>query len=66
MRGAFVEGMAFATAGEIPVLAAPDFTIYAGSNFLAKTLEQVWANKKSIDQAMSEIQEQWQKDLDAG
>ncbi|HUL09576.1 MAG TPA: extracellular solute-binding protein [Candidatus Acidoferrum sp.] len=66
MRGAFVEGMAFATAGEIPVLAAPDFTIYSGSNFLAKTLEQVWAGQKKIDQAMSEIKEQWQKDLDAG
>jgi len=66
VRGAFVEGMAFATAGEIPVLAAPDFTIYSGGNFLAKTLEQVWAKQKSIDQAMTEIQTQWQKDLDAG
>jgi len=66
VRGAFVEGMAFARAGEIPVLAGPDFTIYSGSNFLAKTLEQVWAGQKKIDQAMSEIQEQWQKDLDAG
>jgi multiple sugar transport system substrate-binding protein len=58
--------MAFATAGEIPVLAAPDFTIYSGGNFLAKTLEQVWAKQKSIDQAMTEIQTQWQKGLDAG
>jgi hypothetical protein len=66
VRGAFVEGMAFATAGEIPVLAAPDFTIYSGGNFLAKTLEQVWAKQKSIDQAMTEIQTQWQKGLDAG
>jgi ABC-type glycerol-3-phosphate transport system substrate-binding protein len=66
VRGAFVDGMAFARAGEIPVLAGPDFTIYSGSNFLAKTLEQVWAGQKKIDQAMSEIQEQWQKDLDAG
>jgi multiple sugar transport system substrate-binding protein len=66
VRGAFVEGMAFATAGEIPVLAGPDFTIYSGGNFLAKTLEQVWAGQKKIEQAMSEIQEQWQKDLDAG
>jgi multiple sugar transport system substrate-binding protein len=66
VRGAFVEGMAFATAGEIPVLAGPDFTIYSGSNFLAKTLEGVWAGQKSVDQAMSELQTQWQSDLDAG
>jgi hypothetical protein len=66
VRGAFVDGMAFATAGEIPVLAGPDFTIYSGGNFLAKTLEQVWAGQKKIEQAMGEIQEQWQKDLDAG
>jgi hypothetical protein len=46
VRGAFVEGMAFAPAGEIPVLAGPDFTIYSGSNFLAKTLEQVWAARR--------------------
>jgi len=26
----------------------------------------VWAGQKKIDQAMSEIKEQWQKDLDAG
>ena len=31
-----------------------DFTIYSGSNFLAKTLEQVWAGQKKIDQAMAE------------
>jgi multiple sugar transport system substrate-binding protein len=66
VRGAFVEGMAFATAGEIPVLAGPNFTIYSGSNFLAKTLEGVWAGQKSVDQAMSELQTQWQSDLDAG
>jgi ABC-type glycerol-3-phosphate transport system substrate-binding protein len=66
VRGAFVDGMAFATEGEIPVLAGPDFTIYAGDNFLAKTLETVWAGQKSIDTAMSEIQTKWQADLDAG
>jgi multiple sugar transport system substrate-binding protein len=66
VRGAFVEGMAFATAGEIPVLAGPNFTIYSGNNFLAKTLEGVWAGNKKVDQAMAELQEQWQKDLDAG
>jgi ABC-type glycerol-3-phosphate transport system substrate-binding protein len=66
VRGAFVESIPFATVGEIPVMAGPDFTVYAGSNFLAKTLEGVWAKQKTIDQAMSEIHEQWQKDLDAG
>ena len=48
VRGAFVDGMSFATEGEIPVLAGPDFTIYTGGNFLAKTLETVWAG---LDQA---------------
>jgi ABC-type glycerol-3-phosphate transport system substrate-binding protein len=66
VRGAFVDGMAIATAGEIPVLAGPNFTIYSGGNFLAKTLEGVWAGQKSIDQAMSELETQWQSDLDAG
>jgi ABC-type glycerol-3-phosphate transport system substrate-binding protein len=66
VRGAFIEGMEFATAGEIPVVAGPDFTIYAGGNFLAKTLEGVWAGKKSIDTAMDQIQAQWQKGLDQG
>src|SRR5262249_14926310 len=52
VRGAFIEGVAFATEGEIPVLAAPEFTIYNGSNFLAKTLDAVWSGQKTIDQAM--------------
>ena len=66
VRGAFVDGMAFATQGEIPVLAGPDFTIYSGGNFLAKTLEGVWAKSKTIDQAMDEIKAKWQAGLDAG
>ena len=66
VRGAFVDGMSIATQGEIPVLAGPDFTIYSGGNFLAKTLEGVWAKSKTIDQAMSEIQAKWQAGLDAG
>ena len=65
-RGAFVDGMAFATEGEIPVLAGPDFTIYSGGNFLAKTLEGVWAGMTKPEEAMARIQEQWQKGLDAG
>ena len=66
VRGPFVEGVSFAKQGEIPVLAAPDFTIYSGSNFLAKTLETVWAGQSSIDAAMQQIQEKWQRDLDRG
>ncbi len=66
VRGAFVDGMSFATEGEIPVLAGPDFTIYSGGNFLAKTLEQVWAGKAKPEEAMAQITEKWQKGLDAG
>ena len=66
VRGAFIEGMEFATAGEIPVTAGPEFTIYSGGNYLAKTLEGVWAGQKSIDTAMDQIQERWQKNLDKG
>jgi multiple sugar transport system substrate-binding protein len=66
VRGAFVEGMSFATQGEIPVQAGPDFTIYSGGNFLAKTLEGVWAGQSKPEEAMAKIQEQWQKGLDAG
>ncbi|MDQ0512455.1 extracellular solute-binding protein [Ancylobacter amanitiformis] len=66
VRGPFVDGMSFATEGEIPVVAGPDFTIYSGGNFLAKTLDGVWAGKTSIDQAMAQIQETWQRGLDEG
>jgi multiple sugar transport system substrate-binding protein len=66
IRGAFVEGMEFATIGEIPVVNGPNFTIYSGGNFLAKTLEGVWSGQTSIDNAMEQIQAQWQADLDEG
>ena len=66
VRGAFVDGMSFATEGEIPVQGGPNFTIYSGGNFLAKTLDQVWNNKSSIDDAMTSIQAKWQSDLDEG
>lgn len=65
-RGAFVDGMSFATQGEIAVEAGPDFTIYSGGNFLAKTLETVWAGGAKPEAAMSAIAAQWQKGLDAG
>ena len=65
-RGAFVDGMAFATQGEIPVEAGPDFTIYSGGNLLAKALEGVWAGKTKPEEAMAKIAEAWQKGLSAG
>ncbi|WP_421726197.1 extracellular solute-binding protein [Bauldia sp.] len=66
VRGAFVEGMEFATIPEVPVVAGPEFTIYSGGNFLARTLEGVWAGNKPPEQAMSELQERWQEGLDEG
>lgn len=66
VRGAFIDGMEIATIGEIPVVNGPNFTIYSGGNFLAKTLESVWNNQVSIDDAMAAIQTQWQADLDEG
>ena len=67
IRGAFVEGVSYATLNQgVPVLAAQDFAPYAGDNFLAKTLDEVWNNKKSIDDAMTAIQTKWQSDLDEG
>ena len=66
VRGAFVEGMEFATIPEIPVVAGPEFTIYSGGNFLARTLEGVWAGTKTPDEAMARLQERWQEGLDEG
>lgn len=64
LRGAFVDGLSFATVGEVPVPAGPDFTIYTNTDFLARTLEGVWVGEKTIDDAMEEIRVQWQQDLD--
>ncbi len=66
VRGAFVESMTFATIAPVPVLAADDFEIYAGSNFLATEVASVIAGQKTIDQFMTSLQEKWQKGLDAG
>ena len=68
-RGAFVDEQAMAMATtpiglgitENPI----DFVIYAGSNFLAETLDGVWYGQLTIDEAMDQLCEQWQKDLDA-
>lgn len=67
VRGAFVEGMEYATAiADFPVINGADFNIYSGGNFLAKTLETVWAGQSSIDDAMAKITEGWQKALAEG
>ena len=66
VRGAFIDGMEFATILEVPVVAGPEFTIYSGSNYLAKTLEGVWAGQKTPEVAMEQIRKRWQKGLDKG
>ena len=67
VRGAFVEGMDYATAiADFPIINGADFNIYSGGNFLAKTLELVWANQVSIDDAMTKLQEGWQELLEEG
>lgn len=66
VRGAFIDGMEIATILEIPVVAGPEFTIYSGGNYLARTLEGVWAGQKTPEAAMAQLQERWQKGLDKG
>ncbi len=66
VRGPFIEGMPDAVVGEIPVKAAPDFTIYTGSGFVATTMDPVWANERAPGEALTSLQERWQQDLDAG
>ena len=67
VRGAFVDGIEYATAtAGYPILSGQDFNIYSGGNFLAKTLEQVWAGKTSIDDAMKKLQDGWGKMLAEG
>lgn len=55
-----------AVVGEILVSAGDDFTIYTGSGFAAKTMDAVWANQTSIDEAIQTLAKKWQGDLDAG
>jgi len=68
-RGAFVDEKAMEMASipmGIGVLEGTiDFVIYAGSNLLGTTLDGVWYDQMSIDEAMDQICEQLQKDLDA-
>jgi ABC-type glycerol-3-phosphate transport system substrate-binding protein len=66
VRGAFIEGMPNAVVGEVPVSAGPDFTIYTGSGFAAKTMDPVWAKQTTPHAAIQALVQQWQADLDAG
>ena len=66
VRGAFIDGMRNAVVGEIPVSAGPDFTIYTGSGFTAKTMDPVWAKQTSPHAAIDALAKQYQADLDAG
>jgi ABC-type glycerol-3-phosphate transport system substrate-binding protein len=66
VRGAFIEGMAYADLAPIPVLAADDFEIYSGGNFLANQVAAVIAGEKTKEQFMDEVTARWQAGLDAG
>lgn len=66
IRAAFVEGLDTAVIGEIPVKAAPDFTIYTGGGFVAQTMDPVWANERSIEEGITMLDDQWTADLAAG
>lgn len=64
MRGAFVEGLKHATIMPVPVPTGVDYSIYNGANFLANVLDGVWAGQTSIDDAMEQLRQRWQKGLD--
>jgi multiple sugar transport system substrate-binding protein len=66
VRGAFVDGMVNAVVGEVPVAAGPDFTIYTGRGFAAKTMDPVWAKQTKPHAAIQALIKQWQTDLNAG
>jgi ABC-type glycerol-3-phosphate transport system substrate-binding protein len=64
VRGAFIEGLEIATIMPVPVPTGVDYSIYSGSNFLATTLDGVWAGQTSIDDAMERLTQRWQEGLD--
>jgi len=66
VRGAFIEGMEYADLAPIPVLAADDFEIYSGGNFLANQVAAVIAGEKTTEQFMEDLIARWQSGLDAG
>lgn len=67
MRGAFVEGLEYATMiADVPIINGAEFNYYSGGNLIAKTLEGVWAGQTSIDDAMTKLTEGWQAALAEG
>jgi multiple sugar transport system substrate-binding protein len=63
---AFVNGGKNATMVRAPVIASDDFNPYTSTGLIAKTMDPVWAKQASIDDALKQLGESWQKDLDAG
>jgi multiple sugar transport system substrate-binding protein len=63
---AFVKGGANATFVRPPIVATNDFQVYTASGLVAKIMDPVWAKQSSIDDALSQLGEAWQKALDAG
>jgi multiple sugar transport system substrate-binding protein len=63
---AFVKGGANATFVRPPIVATNDFQVYTASGLVAKIMDPVWAKQTSIDDALKQLGEAWQKALDAG
>ena len=66
VRGAFVEGLEFATIAQVPVKASSDFEIYTASDFVAQTMDPVWAGERGIAEAITMLDEQWEAALAEG
>jgi multiple sugar transport system substrate-binding protein len=63
---AFVKGGANATFVRPPIVATNDFQVYTATGLVAKIMDPVWAKQGSIDDAIKQLGEAWQKALDAG
>ncbi|MCC6179227.1 MAG: extracellular solute-binding protein [Chloroflexi bacterium] len=66
ISGAFVEGGKIATFVRPPIVGTNEFTVYTTSGLVAKIMDPVWAKKVSIDDALAQLADAWQKVLDAG
>ena len=63
---AFVNGGKNATMVRPPIIASDDFNPYNSAALISKTMDPVWAKQTSIDDALKQLGEAWQKSLDAG
>jgi ABC-type glycerol-3-phosphate transport system substrate-binding protein len=63
---AFVNGGKNATMVRPPVINSNDFNPYTSAGIVAKIMDPVWAKQSSIDDALKQLGEAWQKALDAG